>query len=52
MVYEKFWDHADDFFGWRCISCGDIVDSTDYEKSDKALMQKKPVFSVKKNKMR
>jgi hypothetical protein len=26
MVSEKFYDHAEHFFGWRCICCGDIVD--------------------------
>ncbi len=27
MNYERFYDHADDFDGWRCICCGDIVDA-------------------------
>jgi hypothetical protein len=26
MAYEKFFGQTDDFFGWRCISCGEIVD--------------------------
>ena len=26
MNYERFYDLADDFDGWRCICCGDIVD--------------------------
>lgn len=26
MSYEKFYDQFEDFLGWRCISCGDIVD--------------------------
>jgi hypothetical protein len=26
MSYEKFYDQADDFDGWRCICCGDIMD--------------------------
>jgi hypothetical protein len=26
MAYEKFWDQTEDFFGWRCIACGEIVD--------------------------
>ena len=26
MSYQRFYDHADDFDGWRCICCGDIVD--------------------------
>ncbi len=27
MSYEKFFNQeADDFFGWRCIACGEIVD--------------------------
>ena len=26
MVYENFYSPVEDFFGWRCISCGEIVD--------------------------
>ncbi len=26
MNYEKFYGNAEDFFGWRCSSCGEIVD--------------------------
>lgn len=26
MVYEKFQSKEDNFFGWRCIFCGEIVD--------------------------
>jgi hypothetical protein len=26
MAYEKFWGKVEDFFGWRCIACGEIVD--------------------------
>jgi len=26
MVYEKFYCHEDNFLGWRCILCGEIVD--------------------------
>jgi hypothetical protein len=26
MSYERFYGQADDFDGWRCICCGDIVD--------------------------
>ena len=26
MVYEKFYGHHEQFLGWRCILCGDIVD--------------------------
>ena len=26
MTYEKFYGNAEDFFGWRCILCGEIVD--------------------------
>jgi len=32
MIYEKFMDMAESthyfFYGWRCISCGNIVDTT------------------------
>ena len=26
MSYEKFYSEMDDFFGWRCIACGEIID--------------------------
>ncbi len=26
MVYEKFYGICEEFFGWRCIFCGEIVD--------------------------
>ena len=26
MAYEKFYSAIEDFFGWRCLFCGEIVD--------------------------
>ena len=26
MAYEKFYSEVDDFFGRRCILCGEIID--------------------------
>jgi len=26
MIHEKFYGLEDDFFGWRCIICGEILD--------------------------
>jgi len=26
MSYEKFYGLKEDFFGWRCILCGEIID--------------------------
>jgi hypothetical protein len=26
MTYEKFYGNCEEFFGWRCVICGDIVD--------------------------
>jgi len=26
MVYEKFYENCEHFFGWRCIVCGEIID--------------------------
>jgi len=26
MAYEKFWGQLEDYFGWRCVACGEIVD--------------------------
>jgi hypothetical protein len=27
MVYQKFYGPHEHFWGWRCICCGEIVDS-------------------------
>ena len=26
MVFEKFYGSCEEFFGWRCVLCGEIVD--------------------------
>ena len=26
MTYEKFYGGNEEFFGWRCIVCGEIID--------------------------
>jgi len=26
MVYERFYSNQEHFSGWRCISCGEILD--------------------------
>ncbi len=26
MIFEKFYGICEEFFGWRCIFCGEIVD--------------------------
>ena len=26
MVLEKFYGACEEFFGWRCVLCGEIVD--------------------------
>jgi hypothetical protein len=26
MVFEKFYGACEDFLGWRCVLCGEIVD--------------------------
>ena len=26
MIYEKFYGDCEHFFGWKCVSCGEIVD--------------------------
>ncbi|HXX33842.1 MAG TPA: hypothetical protein VEM15_05130 [Thermodesulfobacteriota bacterium] len=28
MSYEKFYGAQENFWGWRCIRCGEIVDAT------------------------
>jgi hypothetical protein len=34
MIYEKFYGLQEHFWGWRCICCGDIVDSLILENRD------------------
>ena len=29
MVFEKFYGNCEEFFGWRCIFCGEMVDQGD-----------------------
>ena len=26
MIYEKFYGICEHFFGWRCVTCGEIFD--------------------------
>lgn len=26
VIYDKFYDRYEQFWGWRCLICGDIVD--------------------------
>jgi hypothetical protein len=26
MVYERFYGHGENFSGWRCVLCGEILD--------------------------
>ena len=26
MAYERFFDPFEEFYAWRCVSCGEIVD--------------------------
>jgi hypothetical protein len=26
VIYDKFYDRHEQFWGWRCLICGDIVD--------------------------
>jgi hypothetical protein len=26
MIYEKFYGYQEQFWGWRCIFCGEIID--------------------------
>ena len=28
MIYEKFYGDSEYFMGWRCVTCGEIVDET------------------------
>jgi hypothetical protein len=31
MIYEKFYGGGEQFYGWRCIFCGEIVDQIIFE---------------------
>ena len=31
MVYEKFYGYCENFSGWRCILCGEILDQVIFE---------------------
>jgi len=31
MVFEKFYGATDQFSGWRCIFCGEIIDPVIFE---------------------
>lgn len=35
MAYEKFYSEIEDFFGWRCITCGEIIDQVVVENRQK-----------------
>ena len=35
MAYEKFYSEIEDFFGWRCITCGEIIDQVVLENRQK-----------------
>ena len=26
MLYDKFYGHQEQFWGWKCVICGEIVD--------------------------
>ena len=45
MVCERFYGHDDRFWGWRCISCGEIVDDVILENRQ---WSRKGVLSVDK----
>jgi len=35
MIYQKFYAEEGQFYGWRCIFCGEIVDQVISENRDK-----------------
>lgn len=49
MTYEKFSGDCEHFFGWRCISCGEIIDPVILEnKHHFRLVARDRVFSLSK----
>ncbi len=46
MSYQSFYDHADDFDGWRCICCGDIVDDVILRNRSKKIVTTCASFST------
>ncbi len=42
MVYEKFYGISEEFFGWRCVFCGEIVDQVILENRTEQRRQLSP----------
>jgi hypothetical protein len=39
MVHQKFYGPQEHFWGWRCIRCGDIIDSLILENRGRVAMR-------------
>jgi hypothetical protein len=53
MTYERFYGPHEQFFGWRCVYCGEIVDEVILEnrqwlRKEIVLVNKRRVFSGSK----
>jgi len=46
MAYEKFIGKEEQFKGWRCVNCGEIIDSV-IEENRKGIQEKTKEFKNK-----
>ena len=41
MAYERFFGHDESYSGWRCISCGEIIDEVIMENRQSGVGKRK-----------
>ncbi len=46
LIYDKFYGHHEQFWGWKCLICGEIVDPVILE--NRQLMRARPAVSLSK----
>ena len=46
LIYDKFYGHHEQFWGWKCLICGEIVDPVILE--NRQLMRARPGVSLSK----
>jgi hypothetical protein len=50
VIYDKFYGPHDQFWGWKCLICGEIVDPVILE--NRELMRARQGISLSKERMR
>ncbi len=48
MIYDKFYGLCEYFWGWRCVTCGEIVDEVILENRELIRMGQVPNTSKRK----